>query len=105
EYSHHNSGALLLLLMTSVYHELREYQPMQLIQEEVNISARGSAARAKGYIHSHINKKLTIDEVARHVYLSRTQFTSLFRRETGKSFHEYLSDCRFEMAKILLLDP
>lgn len=105
EYAHQNSGALLLLLLTAIYNALQEYQPMRAIQEEATIPAQGRIARAKEYIHNHIHKRLTIDEVARHAYLSRTQFTRQFRGETGKSFHEYLSDCRFELAKTLLLDP
>lgn len=105
EYAHRNSGALLLLLMTAICHELRDYQPVQMTRNVMDIPMRGSVVRAKEYIHDHLQEKLTINEVARHVYLSRTQFTSQFRRETGKSFHEYLSDCRFEKAKALLSDP
>jgi len=105
KYSSHNSNALLLLLMTSVYHDLREQQPIQAVQESVVVPDENNMARAKEYIHNHIHEKLTIDEVARHVYLSRTQFTGQFRRETGQSFHEYLSDCRFEIAKTLLASP
>ena len=105
KYAHRNSGALLLLLMTAIYDELREYQPVQATQDAIDTPMRGSIVRAKEYIHTHLHEKLTIDEVARHVYLSRTQFTTRFRCETGKSFYEYLSDCRFEKAKVLLSDP
>jgi AraC-like DNA-binding protein len=61
-------------------------------------------ARAEAYIHQHLHEKLTIDKVARHTYLARSRFTRAFRRETGKSFNEYLCDCRLEAAKRLLTD-
>lgn len=105
KYSRWNTNALLMLLMTSIHHDLQEHYPLQIREERVDSSVGDRIMRAKEYMHNHIHKKLTIDEVARHVYLARTQFTTLFRRETGQSFHEYLSDYRFEKAKALLLNP
>jgi AraC-like DNA-binding protein len=106
QYACQRCGALLTLLVTSVCNALRENSSVQaMVPEERNEARQSMVARAQDYVVNHISKKLTINEVARHVYLSRTQFTSQFRRETGKSFNEYLSDCRFEKAKVLLLDP
>lgn len=50
------------------------------------------------YIDSHLKSHLTIESVARHVYLSSTQFTHSFREHTGQTFHEYLTAQRLKMS-------
>lgn len=56
------------------------------------------------YIQIHLNQSLTVDRVARAMYLSRAQFARRVRQETGKSFVEFLTDYRMEEAKVLLRD-
>jgi AraC-like DNA-binding protein len=58
--------------------------------------------KAEEYIRANLRWPLTIDQVARTVYLSRTTFIEQFRIRTGKSFIEYVNDCRFEEACRLL---
>ena len=60
--------------------------------------------QAQEYIRHHLRYPLTIENVARHVYLSRTVFTAQFRHRTGKSFNQFLNDCRVEEAKRLLAE-
>jgi transcriptional regulator GlxA family with amidase domain len=48
-------------------------------------------AQACQYVHNHLSKPLFIDDVARCVYLSRTQFTQRFRREMNMSFNQYVN--------------
>lgn len=50
------------------------------------------------YINTHLGLSLTIESVARQVYLSPTQFTRRFRQHTGQSFHEYLTKQRLKKA-------
>lgn len=50
------------------------------------------------YIDSHLKSHLTIEIVARHVYLSSTQFTRSFREHTGQTFHDYLTEQRLKKA-------
>jgi AraC-like DNA-binding protein len=54
------------------------------------------------YIDSHLELRLTIGDVARHVYLSPTPFTRRFREHTGQSFKEYLTAERMKKAIQLL---
>lgn len=56
------------------------------------------------YIDSHLEQRLTIDHVARQVYLSSTQFTRGFREQTGQSFHEYLTEQRLKKAVQFLVE-
>jgi AraC-like DNA-binding protein len=45
-----------------------------------------------------------LDEVSRHVGLSRNHFCRVFKHETGITFTEYLARLRVEKAKELLAD-
>ncbi len=59
-------------------------------------------ARAEEYLRHHLSEELTIDKVARAMYVSRSYFTRKFRQYTGKTFIDYVNDCRLNEAKILL---
>ena len=58
--------------------------------------------QATAYIKNHLDHALTIDTVAESIGMSRSRFTRDFRRRTGKTFSEYVTDCRIEEAKQLL---
>ncbi|MEG1857105.1 MAG: response regulator, partial [Pseudoflavonifractor sp.] len=57
---------------------------------------------AKQYISQHYAEPLSIDDVCSKVGFSASYFSTLFRKETGKTFLEYLADVRMEAAKVLL---
>lgn len=57
---------------------------------------------AQDYIKAHLHLPLRIDDVARQILLSRTEFTGRFRRQTGQTFNEYLTDLRLQEAGRLL---
>jgi AraC-like DNA-binding protein len=60
-------------------------------------------AHLESYVQTNLSRPLTLDVVAAEVYLSRAQFTRVMRRETGKSFNEFLCEQRLKEAKRLLL--
>jgi len=63
---------------------------------------RGTIETAKSYIENHFNRSLTLESVSRAVFMSRTKFSQRFMQETGKSFHQYLTECRLAEARRLL---
>ncbi len=66
---------------------------------------KGSSAirNAVSYIDSHyMQSELSLNSVAHEVGLSPTYFSSLFKKETGKCFSDYLNSVRIEQAKQLL---
>jgi AraC-like DNA-binding protein len=97
---------LLRALLAMICHDLEEGNFYQFSRQMAEWSSATTVAnpieRAQEYIRSQIHRRLTIDDVAKHVYLSRAQFTKLFRRESGKTFVEYVTECRIAEAKILL---
>ncbi|HHW32301.1 MAG TPA: AraC family transcriptional regulator [Clostridiaceae bacterium] len=60
--------------------------------------------RAINYIKHNYMKKITLEEVASHVYLSPSYFSKIFKEEMKYSFNAYLNYVRIEMSKKLLLD-
>lgn len=58
--------------------------------------------QAKEYIHLHYAKPLTLEEISEQVGLSPTYFSTVFKKDTGMTFLEYLSERRMEEAKTLL---
>ncbi|SET00031.1 two-component system, response regulator YesN [Natronincola peptidivorans] len=57
---------------------------------------------AKKYIEENYMKNITLEDLGVHIGFSPSYFSSLFKKETGTSFIEYLSKVRVEKAKDLL---
>ena len=60
-------------------------------------------AQCVEYIEAHLHMSLRIDELAELVHLSPGYLSVLFRRETGKSFSDYVLYRRIETAENMLL--
>ena len=77
-----------------------------LRESEDQVSARNFLVKsALAYIHENFEKKLTIKDVADHVYVSQWHMSKLLNRYTGKNFSELLNTVRVEEAAKLLADP
>lgn len=48
--------------------------------------------RTMNYIHDHLSAKLRNEELAKHLFVSRTYLTDRFRKETGISLGKYIDD-------------
>ncbi|WP_105619292.1 AraC family transcriptional regulator [Vallitalea okinawensis] len=55
--------------------------------------------RALTYIHDHLTEKITLDRVANFIYVHPNYLSSLFIKEVGSSFKEYINKKRIEEAK------
>ena len=65
---------------------------------------RSDIQKALDFIEKHYMDDIDLLTVARHVGLSRTYFSQLFKQELGVSFSDYLSGFRISRAKELLRD-
>ena len=54
------------------------------------------------YIDSHLAEDLSIDHLSEQFYISKYHMMRLFRRETGQSIHNYLSDRRLLYARDMI---
>lgn len=60
--------------------------------------------RAVDYIKRNYMNKITLEDVASHVYLSPSYFSKIFKDEMKCNFNTYLNNVRIEMSKKLLMD-
>lgn len=58
--------------------------------------------KAKDYITKHYNEDISVKAVSEYVHLNPEYLTRLFKKETGMSIIDFITDCRISMAKDLL---
>lgn len=56
------------------------------------------------YVKQNYAKKITLDEVSKMTYLSKSYFSKMFSDEMGITFSNYITKVRIEKSKQLLLD-
>ena len=54
------------------------------------------------FIQLNFASKITLEDAARHVYLSPTYLSRVFKQEAGVSFTHFLNNVRVEKSKKLL---
>jgi AraC-like DNA-binding protein/ligand-binding sensor protein len=60
--------------------------------------------RAVQYMRQNYSSKITLEDVAKAVYLSPTYLCKIFKKEVGCNFNEYLNQLRIEKSKQLLME-
>ncbi len=56
------------------------------------------------YVKNRFAEKLSLDEIAEHVSLSKSYLSRIFKEETGESLSSYINKVRIDKAKLMLLD-
>nr|WP_242038704.1 AraC family transcriptional regulator [Chroococcidiopsis sp. [FACHB-1243]] len=91
------------LTQVLVIHLLRHYSTFtQPITFEDRSLSPTRLQQAIEYIHTHLERDLSLIEIAQVINVSPTYFASLFKRATGISPHQYVVQQRVERAKLLL---
>lgn len=99
--------ALLITLRREILDENYfqfNYQKSHASSEVRHDHLQNPISTAQEFIKDHMHEPLQISDVARYLLISRTEFTQSFKRETGKTFKEYLTDIRMEEARYLTLN-
>ncbi len=73
-----------------------------LREKSRGMSYTPAVRQAVQYVRENYGRKLSLDEVADHVHLSRAYLSMLFKKETGQKFSVYLQRVRLEAARILM---
>jgi AraC family transcriptional regulator len=61
--------------------------------------------RINEFIQAHIDKEISLNELAQDVGLSPSHFCSLFHKTSGTTPHQFVLHCRIQHAKVLLAEP
>lgn len=70
-----------------------------------NLSTRSFVQRAQEYVRDHYpDESLSLDSVCAELGVSNSYFSTIFKRETGKTFISYLTDFRMDHAARRLLE-
>ncbi|MBW7452544.1 response regulator [Paenibacillus sepulcri] len=59
----------------------------------------------KEFINTHLQKQLTLAEVADYVHFNPTYFSEYFKEKSGETFIQYVTRIKIEKAKTMLMDP
>jgi AraC family transcriptional regulator len=82
-----------------VIHLLRHYsEVVQIIMPENRSLTYSQLQQAIDYIHAHLNRDLSLAELASVVNISPTYCASLFKRTMGISPHQYVIQRRVKQA-------
>lgn len=99
---------LLAAAFTSLNRELEGgsyFHPGPTIKvSEPPVANSDFSLQIEKYIRRHLNQPLTLEQVARGLYMSRAQLARVVRRETGHSFGELHTIYRIQEAKTLLCE-
>lgn len=75
------------------------------VQEEKSDYSKSFVDKAIDYIkENYANPDLTVDLICGHLGVSTAHFSTMFKKETGKTFVNYLTDYRMEIAAKHLLE-
>lgn len=62
----------------------------------------GAVEQVHAYIIDHIEEELSVEELARRVYLSQNHLARIFKKKYGKTIVEYITQYRLGLAEELL---
>jgi AraC family transcriptional regulator len=98
-------GQLYVESLTQVLaiHLLRHYSTItQTVTSENRSLTHTQLQQAIDYIHTYLNRDLSLAELASVINISPTYFASLFKQAMGISPHQYVIQQRVEHAKLML---
>jgi AraC family transcriptional regulator len=86
-----------------VIHLLRHYsESVPILTVGNRSSTHIQLQQAIDYIHAHLDRDLSLAELASVINIAPTYFASLFKQEMGISPHQYVIQQRVEQAKLML---
>ena len=82
----------------------KDFEEIINIIDKYKILNKKLIVQIGNYVVDHIDDKLSLDSVAKAVYLNKSYVSHIFKRETGISFVEFLTNVKVDRARILLLE-
>lgn len=96
-FKRHRIAALLQLLLITCYRFKREQFPLPTHRVSETV------LKVQSYLDAHFSEEISLETLARDMYLSPSHLSHAFRDWTGYSPKQYLVLCRLSYARELLL--
>ncbi|EPR13757.1 response regulator [Ruminiclostridium papyrosolvens] len=77
---------------------------IEAMQKGKNEKFKGIVKVAIQYMNDHYAENIGVEDIAAITYVSPNYFSRVFKKETGKSFTEWLNNVRLDKAKVILKD-
>ena len=84
------------LLLAMILNEIKE--------QESSLSLSQLSKNILSYLEKNINNKITLNELANHLNLSKIYLAQVFKKEIGKSIIQYFNNLKIDKAKNLILE-
>lgn len=79
------------------------YRMNEALNRERDNTTKKVIRKAKEYIREHYsNQELSVEMICRHLHMSPAYFSTVFKKETGQTYINYLTEVRLEKAVKLL---
>lgn len=75
----------------------------QLYMENKKDAVSRPIRDAKQYIYDHFSQNITLEDISEQIGFNPAYFSTLFKKETGKNFLEYVTELRIQKAKNYLI--
>lgn len=105
-YSNHSPAEVILLSNSlddifGILHQTatRIFESLSAKSQAETIS---TIRRIKSYVHAHVSEDISLESLSEVVYLTPNYISTLFKRETGVSFKDYVLQVKIQKAKDLL---
>lgn len=105
EYNKKDEGyidLLSLLLCKLLILLYRAYKKQNTTSNNADLYRRHLIHQSIEYLNENYSNKLSLDDICQHVFLSKSYYSSLFRKVTGISVFDYIQKIRIEKACELL---
>ena len=73
-----------------------------ILEEYYLIYKNNLVRQASNYVIDHIDERISLNEISDHLEISKNYFCSLFKKETGENFLNYVTKLKMQRAKYLL---
>lgn len=83
---------------------IRSKNHMDVLESDMEDEAK-IVKRILSYIQTHYAKPLSAEDLSEEFYFASNTIRGIFKKHTGMTVHEYVSQTRMEKAKELLKDP
>jgi|GEM_PF-1473063 len=102
----HITGTLLLFIFYRLQNKLQSLTELRssgnAISEISDLPANSISASVCAYVETHMQEKISLEQIAAHLYLSRGHLCRTFKTEMGLSINQYITQQRLDRACSLL---